>query len=314
MDRRRSAFTLLELLTVIAILALLMGILIPSLSAARQQAKANVCLSKLKGIGTAFTLYTTENKDTYPPHQIRKANPSSTYTIDYVNEYKRKWPRWHWFLETGMGPPIDPAPFMRLEAPWGDEGLGVTMNGTTLTVDLFTCPSLDDEKYSHDERSGAYGYNYQYLGNARQDNDNNQWDNFPVTNQRLKAPGRTVLIADSRGKGPKHGEDSCTLDPPRLATEQRAKRFGPEGNSDADINVFSPVELRHRKRGNVIFGDGHGEVMTLQALGYEVPIDGPNTGKVVPINPATTPTGTWSNKLWTGTGSDPMAPSETPQP
>ena len=313
MGRRRSAFTLLELLAVIAIIALLMGILLPALSAARNAAKTNVCLSKLKNIGTAFTVYTTENKDTYPPHRLKKGTPSAT--VDYVNEYNRKQPRWQWFLETGFGPPIDPAPFARLEAPFGDEGLGeATLNGTTMTIDVFVCPALDDEKYSHDERNGAYGYNYQYLGNARTDTKPNlEWDNFPVTNQRMNAPGSTVLVADSRGKGPKHGEHSYTLDPPRLAREQRAKVFGPDGGL-ADLNAFSPVEMRHRKQGNVIFADAHGEAMTLKSLGYEVPIDGPNIGKVVPIDPDTTTTGTWTNKLWTGTGNDPKAPGAQPPP
>jgi len=309
MLRRRSAFTLLELLTVIAILALLMGILVPSLSSARHQAKANVCLSKLKGLGTSFTIYTTENKDTYPPHRIRKANPSSSFTVDYVNEYNRKWPRWHWFLETESGPPINPEPFKRLEAPWGDEGLSENFKGLTLTNDVFICPTLDDDMYSHDERSGAYGYNYQYLGNARQDSSPDKWDNFPVTNQRIKAPGRTVLIADSRGKGPRHGEHSFTLDPPRLATEQFAKNFGPDGGI-SDVNAISPVEMRHRKRGNVIFADAHGEAMILKELGYE----GAEEGKVIPIDPTATPTGTWTNKLWTGSGSDPMAPGAQATP
>jgi|CXWL01.1.fsa_nt_gi type II secretory pathway pseudopilin PulG len=312
MGRRRSAFTILELLAVIAIITLLMGILVPSLSAARQAAKSNVCLSRLKTIGTSFALYTTENKDTYPPMRLKKGNPSASNTEDYVNEYNRKHPRWQWFLETGFGPPIDPKPFERLGVPFGDEGLGAaTLNGTTMTIDVFVCPALDDEQYSHDERNGAYGFNYQYLGNARQDFEPNFWDNFPVTNQRIKAPGSTVLIADSRGKGPKHGEHSYTLDPPRLAVEQRAKKFGPDGGL-SDLNAFSPVEIRHRKQGNVIFADVHGEAMTLQQLGYEIPIEGPNIGKVVPIDPNVTTTGHWSNKLWTGTGTDPKAPPPNP--
>jgi prepilin-type N-terminal cleavage/methylation domain-containing protein len=320
--RRRTAFTLLELLAVIAIITLLMGILIPSLSAARQAAKANVCLSKLKNIATSFTMYTTENKDTYPPHRLKKGNPSALNTVDYVNEYNRKHPRWQWFLETGFGPPIDPKPFERLGVPFGDEGLGeATLNGTTMTIDVFVCPALDDDRYSHDERNGAYGFNYQYLGNARQDSDpqKNTWDNFPVSNQRIKAPGGTVLIADSRGAGPRHGQHSYTLDPPRLATEQKAKKFGPDpghvdSGSDPAINAFSPVEMRHRKQGNVIFADAHGEAMTLQSLGYEVPIDegNPNFGKVVPVNPEVTTTGHWNNKLWTGSGIDPKAPGALP--
>jgi prepilin-type processing-associated H-X9-DG protein len=120
-----------------------------------------------------------------------------------------------------------------------------------------------------------------------------------------------VLLADSRGAGPRHGLHSYTLDPPRLATEMRAKKFGPdathvEAGQDLVINAFSPVEMRHRKQGNVIFADGHGEAMTLVELGYEIPKEGPHTGKVVPIDPNTTTTGSYTNKLWTGTGVDTM--------
>jgi prepilin-type N-terminal cleavage/methylation domain-containing protein/prepilin-type processing-associated H-X9-DG protein len=57
MNRHRRAFTLIELLVVIAIIALLMGILMGPLGRARKQARATICLSSLKQIGMAATLY-----------------------------------------------------------------------------------------------------------------------------------------------------------------------------------------------------------------------------------------------------------------
>jgi len=310
LKRRPSAFTLIELLAVIAILTLLIGILVPSLSAARRQAKANVCLSKMKGIATGFVVYLNENKDTFPPHRLRKLYPTASDDpgLEYYNEYLAKSPRWQWFLQTESGPVIDPKPMERLKRPWGDVENGLERFTTTMTIDVFTCPALDDEDFAKDIRNGAYGYNYQYLGNARQDSDPNRWDNFSVPMHRIKAPAGTVLMADSRGAGAPHGKHSFALDPPRLATEQNATRFGPDtadvrAGQDAAVFQFSPVEMRHRGFGNVAFVDTHVEAMSLKQLGYELNKKGVPLPRLDPTDTTITAT----NRLWTGLGQDRFA-------
>jgi prepilin-type N-terminal cleavage/methylation domain-containing protein len=64
-DRRRGttgqAFTLIELLVVIAIIALLIAILLPSLEAARRQAKQSTCLSRITGIAKSSRVYETDD-------------------------------------------------------------------------------------------------------------------------------------------------------------------------------------------------------------------------------------------------------------
>lgn len=321
---RRQAFTLIELLATMAILGLLMAILLPSLSASRQQAKASVCLSTLKGIGTSVQVYLNENKDQFFPFRQSKITPESTEV--YINHFRRQAPRWHWFLETEMGPVISPDPFKRFgEAGFGDDGLflrGVNADiGRRMSIDLFTCPTLDDPAFSHDIRNGAYGYNYQYLGNTRTDTDPSRWDNFAVGLHKIKSTPRTVLIGDSRGSALRgHGLHSYTLDPPRLATEAGAQRFGPDvddvvGLNAQDMRAFSPVEARHRGRANVVFVDGHAEAMTPLDLGYE--INGLEGHMSVPDLPAglTLPrldlTAAPSpiqatNKLFNGLGRDPI--------
>ena len=65
--RRRAAFTLVELLVVIGIIALLISILLPTLSRAREAGNRVACASNLRQLGIAFEMYLNEHKGTYPP-------------------------------------------------------------------------------------------------------------------------------------------------------------------------------------------------------------------------------------------------------
>src|SRR3954467_3497715 len=59
-------FTLVELLVVIGIIALLISILMPALSRARQQAIQTQCLSNLRQLGMVVQMYANENNDRVP--------------------------------------------------------------------------------------------------------------------------------------------------------------------------------------------------------------------------------------------------------
>lgn len=326
---RSAAFTLIELLAVISIIALLLAILLPSLSSARQTAKAQLCLSHLKGIGNLLAIYLDENESRFPPARLEQPSASSPPEEYYVNDAQRAAPRWQWFLEAEGGPVIDTHPFSdhieSLKFFYDGSPSSDTVGGAMqITNDLFTCPMLTDDKFARHIRDGAYGYNYQYLGNAYREHRPKRWDNFAVGRQLIRNPGMTIMVADSRGAGIRHGFHSFTLDPPRMAIEVRAQKFGPRTSVfdppgfkgfdldglDEDIFSYSPVEPRHKNLGNLMFADMHGEAMRLAAIGYQLndgSIQGIPNGVPIPIHDPSTGTYTANNRFFSGDGSDPIA-------
>jgi len=62
----QSGFTLVELLTVITIIAMLAGMISPSLQRVRAKAETTACQSNLRQIGTAVWLYVPDNENKFP--------------------------------------------------------------------------------------------------------------------------------------------------------------------------------------------------------------------------------------------------------
>ncbi|MBC8106347.1 MAG: prepilin-type N-terminal cleavage/methylation domain-containing protein [Anaerolineae bacterium] len=75
--RSSRAFTLVELLVVIGIIAVLIGVLLPALSKARQQAQSVACLSNMRQLGGALVMFQNEHKG-YLPKAWFNARPVVT--------------------------------------------------------------------------------------------------------------------------------------------------------------------------------------------------------------------------------------------
>ena len=76
------AFTLIEVLVVVAIIALLIAILLPSLSRAREQARSAQCMSNLKQMGNAILMYTVDHRN-YLPGPLHPMVQRETYDAFY---------------------------------------------------------------------------------------------------------------------------------------------------------------------------------------------------------------------------------------
>jgi len=105
MNRRIAGFTLIELLVVISIISLLVSLLLPSLSAARDETRRTVCLAMLRSVGTANEMYAGEFPDWYIPQRHYKADGVTTINwyqnsmcrrllgvADRTGVYDNRWP------------------------------------------------------------------------------------------------------------------------------------------------------------------------------------------------------------------------------
>lgn len=79
--RERRAFTLVELLVVIGIIALLIAILLPTLNRARQAGQRTTCASNLRQFGAITQLYLYDSKGIYPAHA---GDPVSTSPLVWL--------------------------------------------------------------------------------------------------------------------------------------------------------------------------------------------------------------------------------------
>jgi len=83
----QSGFTLIELLVVIAIIALLLGVLLPSLNKAKDKAKTLICFSNMRQTGLALNTYLMDNRNRLPDSSCSSLLDPEQYWIKILSRY-----------------------------------------------------------------------------------------------------------------------------------------------------------------------------------------------------------------------------------
>lgn len=149
----RKAFTLIEVLVVVAIIALLISILLPSLSTAREQSKRVSCATRMRSMAQLTHMYTVDDKKGFLPDLH---NATGMWDLNGQEDNKRPYPYWYSYRAR----------------VW-------MMRKYRLTREMFYCPSNPSwNKNDHWDMAGFEGkssvWGYVYLGN-------NQWLNDLMT-------------------------------------------------------------------------------------------------------------------------------------
>jgi len=271
-------FTLVELLVVIGIIAVLISILLPSLNRARRQAQTIDCANNLRTMAQAWMLYAEANGRVSCPGRLPTQGSPKVTSVKgafYFGDGTQYRPRWYELLGERVGKFACKNPKAIEDDSWQIEN------------NIFLCPAVPNWTNS---RNYCYGYNHQFLGNARpKSSDPTKYINWPVKADRIMTKAsETVMATDSLGTAagkPKKerqgyyadgshdpwgvGNKGFLIDPPRLTgTSDYAdpEKRQPEHRSGPDP--------RHNQKANVAFCDGHVQLMMPGEIGYRVRSDG----------------------------------------
>ena len=240
--KRPSAFTLVELLVVIGIIALLISILLPALSKARKQANTVKCLANMKQFGNAILFYTNDWKGAMP-YSGWGDFPGSGNLAGEPNPAPagwKGWPDWLYDASSNVTPPhvtVFDSKDMKNGALY-----------TYLGVDpLYRCP----------QDAGPWKNNQsQFLSSYIMSGCTNDFTGGKVYKISAFSPGSAIMweIGTTTGGGV---------------------------SNDAANFPYEAISARHNKGTSVLFIDGHCEVYNVDKYNAELD-HGPSTLWCVP--------------------------------
>lgn len=268
-SRRNGAFTLVELLVVIGIIALLVSVLLPAIGKARAASQRTACGSNLRQLGLAFRLYSTQFKDACPLGTINIGERQFTYIATY--DQGGGSPR---FIVVGMG----------------------ALGSAKLLKDAraFYCPAETDSQFIFDD--GTISGN---LGN--------QWHfyNDPPS-PRVIGPGRNHcrLGYMSRPAARWAAAGLPQLEPIVAGSPVRTgyPRFAKLKKKAIAADLFRgpmDVDRLHKTHLNVLYADGSVQLIPRKVLEVTLPlIPAASQWKAIPRNPNTIVSGTYDNTFY----------------
>lgn len=174
-----TGFSLVELLVVIAVVAILAALLLPALGRAKQNAKRGACVGNLKQINVALLMYADDSNDTSP------TLGQSTNQVTLMNGYKK-------LLQNYVGPNGAPARGNRLFACPSD------------TFFYEIRPEVGQEYMPRSRHDQALAFYSSYAFNGRNQSTNDPADataTFPgiggLKLSSIKHPVKTVSVAEA---------------------------------------------------------------------------------------------------------------------